>query len=249
MPSSDHSDHGTTFKGTNKDNKDKFSLQSATDVAVDPPQKHSRSLSVESTVNRAVKPAVEATLNEADYYASSPPAKRLKYDSIFTERAFFTYADRPSRFHDNNAITVYVGPEKAAFTIHRGPICEASAYFKALFDGTFKETSEKVVTLLEHTPETFDQFLGFAYAKNLDRTTFQALDEEARWMAYSKLYVLADYLDSQTLKATVVGILFARIGSARVLKKSACITAQVIGYIYENTLRNCGLRKLIVAQQ
>lgn len=85
-----------------------------------------------------------------------------------------------------------------------------SAYFDALFEGSFKESSEKVVTFSEHTPETFDQFLGFAYSKkNLDRTAFQALDEEEKWIAYSRLYVLAHYLDAQALKSTIVGILFS----------------------------------------
>lgn len=104
------------------------------------------------------------------------------------------------------------------------------------------------MTHSEHTPETFDQFLGFAYSRHLDRTPFEALEgEEERWMVYSRLYVLADYLDSQTLKATTIGILFVRIGNARSDKKSACITAWVIRYIYENTVRHCGLRRLIVA--
>jgi hypothetical protein len=43
------------------------------------------------------------------------------------------------RFHDNNAITVHVGLEKASFAIHRGPIYDASAYFDALFEDSFKE--------------------------------------------------------------------------------------------------------------
>jgi hypothetical protein len=154
-----------------------------------------------------------------------------------------------SRFHDYNAITVYVGDEKAAFTIHRGPICQVSAYFKRLFDGYFKESSEKEVTLKEHMPESFDQFLSFAYSGTLDYAPFRGLNEEKTWMAYGRLYVLADYLQVTELKDTITGHLFTKIATARALRKSACITAGVIDYVYSNTVRHCGLRRLIVAQQ
>lgn len=63
--------------------------------------------------------------------------------------------------------------------------------FGPLFDGSFKESSEKVVAISEHTPEIFDQFLGFAYSKNLDCTAFQAPGEDEKWIAYSRLYALA----------------------------------------------------------
>lgn len=162
---------------------------------------------------------------------------------------FLRYANLPFRFQTNNAITVYVGDEKAAFTIHRGPICDASAFFKGLFDNSFRETSEKVVTLEYHTPETFDQFLGFAYSRFLDRNPFLGLGQEEQWMAYGRLYVLADYLQASSLQSTIAGILFAQVAGARCEKKSACITAQVIDYVYSNTVRQCGIRKLIVAQQ
>jgi BTB/POZ domain len=69
-------------------------------------------------------------------------------------------------------MTVHVGSEKAAFTIHRGPICDTSAFSKKLFNGTFKEISEKVIAIEDYTPETFDQFSGFAYSRNLDYNPF-----------------------------------------------------------------------------
>jgi hypothetical protein len=80
--------------------------------------------------------------------------------------------------------------------------------------------------------EAFDQFLAFTYSKYLDCMAFQALDEEEKWVVYSKLYVLAGYLDAQALKSTIVGILFSQIANARFLRQSANITAQVINYIY-----------------
>jgi hypothetical protein len=139
--------------------------------------------------------------------------------------------------------------------VERGPLSPSTVARFATRLPTSKHCSkaaskkpEKVVTHSEHTPETFDQFLGFPYSRHPDRTPFEALEgEEERWMMYSRLYVLADYLDSQTLKATIIGILFVQIGNARSDKKSACITAQVIRYIYDNTVRHCGLRRLIVA--
>jgi hypothetical protein len=77
-----------------------------------------------------------------------------------------SYALATLRFHDNNAITAHVGPENVGFTIYPGPICDASAYFDALFEDSFKESSEKVVTFSEHAPETFDQFLGSLIPKS-----------------------------------------------------------------------------------
>jgi hypothetical protein len=120
--------------------------------------------------------------------AMRAPAKRRKLD-LCKRETLYTLATL--RYHDSNIITVLVGPEKAGFTIHRGPLCDTSTYFGPLFDGSFKESSEKVVAISEHTPETFDQFLGFAYSKNLDCTAFQAPGEDEKWIAYSRLYALA----------------------------------------------------------
>ena len=179
------------------------------------------------------------------------PSDSSMYSLIFVAKGIFLGDANSllSRFHDYNAITVYVGDEKAAFTLHRGPICQVSAFFKGLFDGYFKESSEKEVTLKEHMPESFDQFLSFAYSGTLDYAPFRGLNEEKTWMAYGRLYVLADYLQVTELKHIITKELFAKIVRARSGGRTACITAGVIDYVYSNTVRQCGLRRLIVAQQ
>jgi len=162
--------------------------------------------------------------------AKSPPAEYLEFDNSTT-------------------ISVQVGPQKHPFTIHRGPICKLSGYFKAVFEGgNFKESSEKVITLPDHKRETFDEFLYYAYYKQLKTRPYVQPEAEEQWMQYGALYVLADYLTAVPLKNEVLHRLFSMVVEKSNREKSSGITANVINYVYGNTPRGCGIRRLMVAQ-
>jgi hypothetical protein len=60
--------------------------------------------------------------------------------------------------------TFYLGPPKEAFTIHIDIIAPHSSMLSRLMDGPFKESIEKSAELPEVAPETFTQFLAYAYS-------------------------------------------------------------------------------------
>jgi hypothetical protein len=48
---------------------------------------------------------------------------------------------RPSNL-GNEMVTIYVGPKRKEFTIHKKLICGSAGYFEKAFDGKFKEACE-----------------------------------------------------------------------------------------------------------
>jgi hypothetical protein len=42
----------------------------------------------------------------------------------------------------NKMVTIYVGPKRKEFTIHKELICGSANYFEKAFDGNFKEGRE-----------------------------------------------------------------------------------------------------------
>ena len=183
------SDQSATFNKTKENDKDGLSPYIVTHAAANTPQKPSGIQLVDLTSSDAAKSTEGTNVTDVAGDSESPFAKRLK-------------------FHNNNAITVVVGAEKAVFTIHRGPICNASGFFKALFESSFKESSEKAVTTEEHTPETFDQFLEFAYSHDMYLNLFRDRDKEGKCLGYSGLHVLAAYLNAPGLKDAVIRVVF-----------------------------------------
>ncbi len=148
--------------------------------------------------------------------SASPPAKRLKFDK-------------------SASVTVHVGADKTAFLIHRGPICKASSYFNAVFDensdSEFIETSQKHIDLPDYDPETFDEFLTYAYGKMLG-TAYDSLGAEEQWMQYGKLFVLADYLGAPEFKNQIIRKLWQLLDSQRGDAKPSGLNAKGIEYIF-----------------
>ena len=163
------------------------------------------------------------------------------------------------------AFTVLVGTEEVKFTVHQGPIEKVSGFFKAAFEGRFKEHTDGVIKLPTSNPATFNQFLSYAYSgwpkfftlDPINRGTtdhnrqLKALppnDQEDRWMQLCELYVLADYLEALKLKNDIISKLFDQIFRYRQESVASNITPKVINYIYTNTMRGSGIRKLMVSQ-
>lgn len=155
-----------------------------------------------------------------------------------------------ARFDNSTSVVVHVGAENTTFNIPREPICKASGYFRAVFEsGDFKETSEKALTLPDYEPETFDQFLSYVYnGRSVDTAPFDVLSAEEKWLRYSILYSLADYLQANRLKNSIVGILYRLCVLTNHNRKPSGITEKVIEYVFDNTVHGCGIRRLMVAQ-
>ncbi|TLD18898.1 hypothetical protein E2P81_ATG01626 [Venturia nashicola] len=64
-------------------------------------------------------------------------------------------------------VTIDVGPEKTAFHIHKGILTSESPYFKAAFDGEFREATEKRIHLADTTSAIFQDFMDWLYFGSL----------------------------------------------------------------------------------
>lgn len=62
-------------------------------------------------------------------------------------------------------VTIEVGPEKKAFIIHKDLLCFYSDYFRAAFNGSFKEAIDGKLSLPNEKAELFDIVNYFVYTK------------------------------------------------------------------------------------
>ncbi|KAF2431833.1 hypothetical protein EJ08DRAFT_165970 [Tothia fuscella] len=64
-------------------------------------------------------------------------------------------------------VTVEIGPDREAFHVHKDLLTACSPYFKAAFEGGFKEAAEKSIHIDEVTPDIFKEFLDWLYSRRL----------------------------------------------------------------------------------
>ncbi|KAI4685085.1 hypothetical protein J4E81_008897 [Alternaria sp. BMP 2799] len=63
-------------------------------------------------------------------------------------------------------VTIFIGPEKKRYNIHKDIICHHSEYFRTAFNGHWKESDEGV-TLEDVEVEVFNVFVHWLYAQSL----------------------------------------------------------------------------------
>ncbi|TID26589.1 hypothetical protein E6O75_ATG01082 [Venturia nashicola] len=66
-------------------------------------------------------------------------------------------------------VQVEVGEEKEGFTVHKDLLTAVSPYFKAAFEGGFKEAKNKSVPISDATPLQFRLFLNWIYFRRLPK--------------------------------------------------------------------------------
>jgi hypothetical protein len=64
-------------------------------------------------------------------------------------------------------VTVHVGSDKTPFIVHKDLLTSSSPYFKAAFEGKFREATDNSVPLVDVTPTQFRRFLDWLYFKKL----------------------------------------------------------------------------------
>ncbi|RDI85214.1 hypothetical protein Vi05172_g4797 [Venturia inaequalis] len=73
-------------------------------------------------------------------------------------------------------VTIEAGQDKQQFTVHKDLIVACSPYFKAAFEGAFREAKEKSIQI-DDEPETFQFFLDWLYFRRLPECDHEYLDE------------------------------------------------------------------------
>ncbi|TVY24071.1 hypothetical protein LHYA1_G006988 [Lachnellula hyalina] len=64
-------------------------------------------------------------------------------------------------------VTIYVGPKRKSFTVHKKLLCERSSYFLKAFASGFKEGAEGVMYMKEEHVDAFENLVNWIYRDQL----------------------------------------------------------------------------------
>ena len=84
-------------------------------------------------------------------------------------------------------VDIFVGAQKTKFHLHRDLLCSRSDYFRACFEGDFKEAQQDELYLPEDNIESFELFVTWLYGTHLKK-----ICSNDELPAYVGLTVLAD---------------------------------------------------------
>lgn len=66
-------------------------------------------------------------------------------------------------------VTVYVGPRRKGFIVHKNIICEASKYFAMAFRGNIRKDHNGSIDLQDETPGAFALFVDYLYRSEVPK--------------------------------------------------------------------------------
>lgn len=134
-------------------------------------------------------------------------------------------------------VQVKVGPEKT-FVNHKGILCRSAAYFKAALEGEFKESKDEVLELPEDDPVVFSHFELWLYTGNILESHESV--EDIGWDILTKIYLFGDARGIPELQNEAIDLYIDKNHAIHE------IATNQLNFIYENTLENSPLRKLLV---
>jgi hypothetical protein len=94
-----------------------------------------------------------------------------------------------SRTMGDEVVSIYVGPKRKKFLVHKKLICEASDFFSKAFTGGFQEAQENSMHLPEDDPNAFALFIDWIYRSKIPKGKKQ----EDQATLYN-LYIFAEKL-------------------------------------------------------
>ncbi len=143
----------------------------------------------------------------------------------------------------SDIVTIFVGPEKKAFPIHRALLSSKSTFFRGAFEGGFKEATDRTLTLAEKDPDCFARYVLWIYNQVLDPISHgHGQDTKPMLDEYCKLFVLADKLGSERLGNMCLDIIHTYAASDAI----SHFDVATIDFVWDNTPNGSSLQKLLV---
>jgi hypothetical protein len=78
-----------------------------------------------------------------------------------------------SRFLAGTTVTIHVGEDRHEFKLSKDLLCHVSPFFKAAFEGEFKEGKEQTMELLDDNVQAFEHIVSYIYRGDFGRSTTQ----------------------------------------------------------------------------
>lgn len=99
---------------------------------------------------------------------------------------------------------ISVGPEEKQFKVQRKRICDAADYFKSMFSGPFKESSDEMARFPEDDVDAWkllvqwlDQDLQpFITSPRHDNSDIEALEKRVKLYCLAEAYGIDDLMDN-----------------------------------------------------
>lgn len=134
-----------------------------------------------------------------------------------------------------------VGPGKEAYSVHKELLCFYSDFFRAAFNGSFKEAIESQIELLDVEIQVFEAFQAWLYTQSLPKNE-EKPDTKIypAWPLLASLWIFGDKHRIPLLQNTVMDAFIAKID---IDLQSPLL---VMHTIYENTLSESPLRKAVI---
>jgi BTB/POZ domain len=150
------------------------------------------------------------------------------------------------RFEDAT-VNDFVGHQGRVFTVHRHVLCEVSAYFNAALNGNSEESVNDEIDLPEQEPGLFNRFIEWAYQGKIDVVELKEKDgyDHEVWMSFSKLYLLARYLQCPEFGNCVLDNAPSQLCSDS--SNQALPDEEIARMAYDSTVQKCGIRSYFVA--
>ncbi|KAG9747683.1 hypothetical protein KCU73_g7285, partial [Aureobasidium melanogenum] len=143
---------------------------------------------------------------------------------------------QPSTKHFQSLVTLIIGKEKKAYTLHKDLLCFYSDYFRAAFNGSFKEAAERKLELPDVDEDVFEEFQLWLYTRNLQKP----VEDSQMYELLVILWIFGDQLQIPLLQNQVMDEIFAQYKARRAL------TCDLIRVVYKKTLAGSPLRKAFI---
>ncbi|KAI4727085.1 hypothetical protein E4T49_05135 [Aureobasidium sp. EXF-10728] len=155
-------------------------------------------------------------------------------------RAVSTADQRPSSKSYKETVILVVGAAKEHYTLHKELLCFYSDFFRAAFNGSFKEATERKIELPETEAEVFEAFQAWLYTQKLPKNEIKPAKMYPEWPLLTKLWIFGDKYQFPLLQNNVADAMLDKVD------KDAESPVYVLNLAYENTTPNAPLRKIVV---
>ncbi|KAI4738499.1 hypothetical protein E4T50_11054 [Aureobasidium sp. EXF-12298] len=144
---------------------------------------------------------------------------------------------KASAEHFQGIVTLIVGKEKKAYNLHKDLLCFYSDYFRAAFNGSFKEAAERKLELPDVEISLFDKFQVWLYTRDLQGPTTNHTES---FQFLAEMWIFGDQHQIPLLQNQVMDDIFAKIAEVR------GFSLVVVPEVYAKTVAGSLLRKAVI---
>ncbi|KAH0372207.1 hypothetical protein KCU65_g1356, partial [Aureobasidium melanogenum] len=171
---------------------------------------------------------------------ASASTKHAASSSRSNMKAMSVEAKTPPNNCFRGIVTVEVGPQKQAFSMHKDLLCYYSDYFRGAFEGSFKEAVDGKIWFEKEDPAIFDIFNAFLYNRKLQNAD-GLVGPDLTFATLVDLWIFGDQFVVPLLQNLAIDSFQERSDKQRCVPWVAQIRK-----IYDNTLHGAPLRRIMI---